>query len=170
MTSTPSLSRGMGKALRPYPCPASRTFSRRHRARRAGFTLMEVLAALLLIGIVLPVAMEGITRSVEAGSSAKRRAEAATLAEGKLNEVIILGSANLIDESGEFGPEWPGYMYAVTSQTQDYNDALGLIEVTVTVTWPERGDQRALKVTSLMVDANATTPASTTPSRTGGLQ
>lgn len=146
------------------------TRSSHRRASRQGFTLMEVLAALLLIGIVLPVAMEGITRSVEAGSSAKRRAEAATLAEGKLNEVIILGSTNLIDESGEFGPEWPGYMYAVTSQTQDYNDALGLIEVTVTVTWPERGDQRALKVTSLMVDANATTPASAPAARTGGLQ
>jgi prepilin-type N-terminal cleavage/methylation domain-containing protein len=31
------------------------------RAHRAGFTLIEVLAALVILGIVLPVAMRGVS-------------------------------------------------------------------------------------------------------------
>jgi len=131
---------------------------------------MEVLAALLLIGIVLPIAMEGISRSVEAGSSAKRRAEAATLAEGKLNELLLYGSTNLIDESGEFGPDWPGYQYSVSTETRDYNDALGMLQVTVTVTWPERGDQRRLRLSTLIIDSDSITPVTTSPPRAGGAQ
>ena len=56
--------------------------------RRRGFTLIEVLAALLLIGIVLPVIMQGFSIATRVGSTAKRRTEAGALADAKLTELV----------------------------------------------------------------------------------
>ncbi|MEZ0264358.1 MAG: prepilin-type N-terminal cleavage/methylation domain-containing protein [Phycisphaerae bacterium] len=136
------------------------------RVRRSGgFTLMEVLAALLLIGLVLPVALDGIGRCVDAGNAAKRRAEAATLAEARLNEVLVSTAPNLAAGSGEFGPEWPGYKWDVQSVSTDFN----LYEVTVTVTWAERGGEKSLHLSTLMHDTAAAAQVSA-PVRAGGAQ
>ena len=48
---------------------------------RRAFTLVEVLAALLLVSIALPVAMKGVSTCSNLASSARRRAEAGGLAE-----------------------------------------------------------------------------------------
>jgi len=48
-----------------------------HHHRRAGFTLVEVLATIMLLAIVLPVAMRGVTISTQTASTARRRTEAA---------------------------------------------------------------------------------------------
>ncbi|HYE19584.1 MAG TPA: prepilin-type N-terminal cleavage/methylation domain-containing protein [Tepidisphaeraceae bacterium] len=136
--------------------------------RSGGFTLMEVLAALLLIGLVLPVALDGIGRCVDAGSAAKRRAEAATLAEAKLNEVLVTATPNLATGSGEFGVEWPGYKWDVQSVSTDFN----LYEITVTVTWAERGGEKSLRLSTLMHDAAAAAEGSqvSAPVSAGGAQ
>src|SRR4051794_29563395 len=66
-------------------------FRERGRVARGagrGFTLVEVLATIALIAIVLPVAMYGIQLCLQTSSAAKRQAEAATLAEGKLQELV----------------------------------------------------------------------------------
>ena len=58
-------------------------------ARRAGFTLAEVLAALLFMAIVIPVALQGIKIANQAGQVAVRKTEAARVAERVLNESIV---------------------------------------------------------------------------------
>src|SRR5690348_6677471 len=58
-------------------------------AGRQGFTLVEVLAALVILGIVLPVAMRGVSLSLAAASNAKHMNVAAQLADQKLNEVVL---------------------------------------------------------------------------------
>jgi prepilin-type N-terminal cleavage/methylation domain-containing protein len=65
--------------------PASRCAARR---RPRGFTLVEALAALLLVAIVLPVVMRGVTVASRAAASARRNTEAASLAQSKLNELV----------------------------------------------------------------------------------
>src|SRR5437899_934923 len=57
--------------------------------RTAAFTLAEVLAALLFMAIVIPVALEGMHVASRAGSVAVRKREAARVAERLLNESII---------------------------------------------------------------------------------
>ena len=52
---------------------------------RAGFTLAEVLAALLFMAIVIPVAVQGLQIASRAGSVSERKALGARLAESKLN-------------------------------------------------------------------------------------
>jgi type II secretory pathway pseudopilin PulG len=55
----------------------------------AGFTLAEVLAALLFMGIVIPVAVEGLQLANRVGQVAQRKGEAARVAERILNETIV---------------------------------------------------------------------------------
>ena len=58
-------------------------------ANRAGFTLAEVLAALLFMAIVIPVAVEGVRVASLAGQVGERKATAARIAERLLNELVV---------------------------------------------------------------------------------
>ena len=60
---------------------------RRVRSRK-GFTLIEVLVAIILMGLVLPAAMRGVTIAARAGALAKHRTEASALASSKLQEIL----------------------------------------------------------------------------------
>ena len=126
---------------------------RRHLHLRRGITLMEVLATLLLVGIVLPVAMHGITLSMQAASSARHRTEAAQLAEWKLNELLALRDANTLSGSGTFGDDWPEYRWEAESTQADY----GTYDVAVTVRWAERGQERSLTLASIVYPNGAVT-------------
>lgn len=68
--------------------PISAAASRNANAR-AGFTLAEVLAALVFMAIVIPVALEGMHVASRAGSVANRKAAAARVAQRILNETIV---------------------------------------------------------------------------------
>ena len=68
--------------------------SGRGRATDAGFTLVEVLAALLFMAIVIPVAVEGLHVASLAGTVAQRKGAAARVAERILNESIITTNWN----------------------------------------------------------------------------
>jgi Tfp pilus assembly protein PilV len=57
--------------------------------RKSGFTLAEVLAALLFMAIVVPVAMQGLHIASLAGAVAQRKGEAARIAQKVLNESLI---------------------------------------------------------------------------------
>ena len=116
------------------------------RASLRAFTLIEVLATMLLLAIVLPAVMSGISLAVRAGSFSRRSLEAATLAESKLAE---LGIAPLVTEgsqSGDFGSDHPGFRWTSVVMTREE----GLLEVTVIVTWSDRGMERALPMTTLV--------------------
>jgi general secretion pathway protein I len=67
----------------------SPTYCKPGCARRAGFTLAEVLAALLFMAIVIPVALQGISIANRAGQVALRKTEAARVAERVLNESLV---------------------------------------------------------------------------------
>ena len=64
-----------------------------HHAKRtrAAFTLAEVLAALLFMAIVIPVAVEALRIANLAGQVGERKAVAARIAERVLNEFTIIG-------------------------------------------------------------------------------
>ena len=59
------------------------------KARQAGFTLAEALAALTFMAILIPVALEGLHVASRAGEVAARKSEAALVAESVLNEAVV---------------------------------------------------------------------------------
>src|SRR5258708_37139450 len=68
--------------------PHSRAVVRR-RCDEGGYTLAEVLAALLFMAILIPVTMHGVSVSSRAGVLGQRKATAMRIAERVLDESII---------------------------------------------------------------------------------
>src|SRR6266446_4106339 len=66
----------------------------------AGFTLAEVLAALVFMAILIPVALEGLSIASRAGEVAVRKSEAALVAERILNENIVTTNWNTAVQNG----------------------------------------------------------------------
>ena len=126
------------------------------RRRRAGFTLVEVLASLVIMGIVLPFAMRGASLAMHAGSVARHQAEAATLGEAKLTEMVSMGS--WADASqGDFGNDFPQYRWNMENTQRD----IGVTELILSVIWQERGEDRSVKLSTFVYipTGNASTGA-----------
>jgi prepilin-type N-terminal cleavage/methylation domain-containing protein len=121
------------------------------RLIRRGFTLVEVLATLLLIAIVLPAVMRGIVLASAAADAAKHRTVAQSLAQSKLADIISSGdwqSSSTL--SGDFSPDAPDYKWGATiaDWAQD-TQGVGLEEIDITVSWNERGASKSLTISSL---------------------
>jgi len=61
------------------------------RGRPGGFTFIELLATVVLIGIIMPVAMGSIGLCTRLGGQSRRQIEAACLANTKLTELRAIG-------------------------------------------------------------------------------
>lgn len=59
------------------------------RPARGGFTLVEVLAALVFMAIVIPTAVHGLRVANEAGQVGHRKAIATRVAEQTINELVV---------------------------------------------------------------------------------
>ena len=123
-------------------------------ARRA-FTLVEVLAAMMLMAIVLPVALRGVSLALSAGSHARYLSEAAALAEAKLNELVTAEPLGVTQTSGDFGTDWPNYRWEAATLARDFS----MTEVQVSVFWIERGEERSISVATLMLIEDQTATA-----------
>jgi prepilin-type N-terminal cleavage/methylation domain-containing protein len=125
-----------------------------------GFTLIEVLVTLLLIAIVIPTVMKGMTLGGKTADQARHRNEAVELAEGELGTILSSQSWQNGSQSGDFNPNWPGYTWesSVAAWPGDTAGA-GLQEIDLTVKWTE-GSQPASIVLSSLAYARVQ-PAST---------
>src|SRR5947209_548997 len=72
----------------------NRAHTKNNSRQTCGFTLAEVLAALVFMAILIPVAIEGLTIASRSGEVAARKAEAALIAQSILNESIVTTNWN----------------------------------------------------------------------------
>ncbi len=130
--------------------PSPQPFPRWGEGARSAFTLVEVLAALLLIAIVLPVVMQGISLATNAASDARRRTEAAGLAESKLDEVVATRQWLAGSLSGDFTPDWPDYRWEASLQPYA-NDSSGksVQQIDLRVIWTARNREQSVSVSTL---------------------
>jgi general secretion pathway protein I len=127
-------------------CPTSR-----HRC--PAFTLVEVLAALLLVAIVVPVVMQGVSLATGAASSAKRRTEGASLAQSKMAEILaterwrggVLSGQFDADDGHNAGDY--GWRAEVTPWTEPY-----VKELAVHVTWDRSNVEQSVTLTTLVYE------------------
>lgn len=125
--------------------------------RAAAFTLPEVLATLVLIGIVVPVAMSGISLALAAAGHARNTAQAASLGEAKLMELVATGQWAMSGSAGDFGTDWPQYRWTSQITNRDFN----VSEIILVVTWTERGTEQSAVVSTLVYDTSLTTTSET---------
>ncbi|MFB3894065.1 MAG: prepilin-type N-terminal cleavage/methylation domain-containing protein [Phycisphaerae bacterium] len=124
-----------------------------------GFTFVEALATIALIAIVMPSVMSGITACLTAGESARQQAQAASLAHGKLMELVAGAQWQQATLGGDFGDQWPGFRWA--AQISDW-DGSKLVQLDVTVLWQARNKLRTLTLTTLVPAASAPTGSTST--------
>lgn len=116
----------------------------------AGFTLMEVLAAMALLAFILPAVMKGISIATVLASDSTRKITAAELAENRLAEVLLLEEWKDGSARGDFGDEYPGYRWTMT--TSDWNE-VGLKQIELSVAWTQRGYDKEFLLTTLMYES-----------------
>lgn len=117
--------------------------SRRSRA----FTLVEVLAALLMMAIVIPVAMEGMSIASRAGVMGTRKAAAMRVAERLLEELVI---GNQLQQSSSSGAIEDGdTTYPWTMRTEAWSED-AMLQLTVTVNFVVRGNTYDVSVSTLL--------------------
>ncbi|HTZ21261.1 MAG TPA: prepilin-type N-terminal cleavage/methylation domain-containing protein [Opitutaceae bacterium] len=104
--------------------------SRAHSHLHRGFTLAEVLAALLLMAIIVPVALQGVQIASRAGTLGQRKAAAMRVAERVLNE--LLATDGLTQSTGSGTVAEGDQSYAWTMQTETWpEDAMNVVTVRV---------------------------------------
>jgi type II secretory pathway pseudopilin PulG len=74
-------------------------FAMRHK-RSAGFTLVEVLAALTFMAVVIPVAIAAMHVAGLSGVVAQRKAVAARIADRVLNENVVTSGSGALAQNG----------------------------------------------------------------------
>jgi general secretion pathway protein I len=134
------------------------------RRRRSGFTLVEVLAAMVMIAIVLPVIMRGITLATSAASYSRHRTAAAALASLKLNELVATGAWQSGGLSGDFSTEFPGYQWSATVGDWTESD---LRQLDVHVTWGAGQSDQSVTLTTLIYPNAPTGAAAPAPQPAG---
>ena len=140
----------------PGPLPRGEGVKRRHAG---GFSLLEVLAALLLVAIVLPVLMGALNTATHIGGLAQDRAEAARLAENKINEILLDESWQFGDDTGEFEVEdeetGQSGRYTWVLQVEEWLDP-SVRKLTMTVRWERRGRPQTITLTTAVHDESDT--------------
>lgn len=124
-----------------------------------GFTLIEVLVTVALMGIVLPVALRGISIATSSARYARNAAEAATLGQTKLNEIVALiqiQQSNSLGSTGDFGNLWPQYTWVFEEIS---NTELACIEATLAVLWNEPAGPRMVRLSTIIQDPVAAADA-----------
>jgi general secretion pathway protein I len=108
-----------------------------------GFTLLEVMVAMAIIAIALTAVLGSQSQSVSLASEAKFYTTAAFLAQGKMAEIRLKKPDDLTSDSGDFGEDFPGYLWQVTLSSvnldnmEDITDRFA--QVDLEISWGEDG-------------------------------
>jgi general secretion pathway protein I len=115
-----------------------------------GFTLLEVLVALVLIALSVTVIMQLFSANLRSLSASEDYTAAVVKAETRMRELLESGPF-VEGESREEGPEGFAYDVAIREALPEKTEGLGvrLVEVELTLRWKMGSRERALTLKSL---------------------
>ena len=119
---------------------------------RGRFTLVEVLVALLVTAVVIPVALRALLTVGALGEAASYRRQGADLADFKLRELVATATWAAADSSGDFGEDYPGYTWELVTDTWTEGE-IALRRLDLTVRGPARVGQTAITLTTLVPES-----------------
>lgn len=144
--------------MKPHASPLTRRRCFRGRGPFRGFTLIEVLVAMILVAVVLTVSMEGISIATRVTADARRRDAASTLAAGKLDEIVATSAWQDGQMAGDFGPDLKDYRWA--AEIRPWGNGT-MNELAVLVYWSSRRGEESATITTLIVSDSSTTTTTT---------
>jgi len=113
----------------------------------AAFTLAEVLAAMLFLAIVVPVAVEALHVSSLAGEVAARKGAAARIADRILNESLVTTNWSSGAQSGTIPEGALDFNWTLTTQSWP-KDSMQML--TAEVKFPAQGRDYSVKLSTLV--------------------
>ena len=117
----------------------------------SGFTLAEVLAALVFMAILIPVALEGLHIASRAGEVATRKGEAALVAERVLNESIVTTNWNTTVQNGTVRQGIREFRWTLRNDPWDKDPNQNVIrQLSVEVTYAAQGKDYTLRASTLV--------------------
>ena len=126
-----------------------------NRRATAGFTLAEILAALLFLAIVIPAAVEALHVASLAGTVSARKGGAARVADRVLNECIVLTNWKGAAQRGTVTEGAQEFRWTLSRQNWT-TDPMQLL--TVEVTFSAQGRDYSVKLSTL-ADSETPNPA-----------
>ena len=110
------------------------------KARRsnAGFSLIEVMVAILILGVGLAALAHGITTALASSKESEMQTTAALYAAGKIEELRATGELEDGESDGDCGPELKSYRWEETISPADIS---GLHDVDVVIEDAQDGGQ-----------------------------
>ena len=114
--------------------------------RQSAFTLAEVLAALMFMAIVIPVAVEALHVAGVSGEVAVRKAEAARVADAVLNGNIVTTNWNQ-SATGTVMQNGHAYQWSLHNETWKADSAMDL--VTAQVDFSAQGRNFSVRLSTL---------------------
>ena len=131
--------------------------------RQEGFTLIEVLVALVVAVAAMTLLSQGFSTGARASTTAQFATRAAILGQRVITDLETGAVSSDGNQSGSFEDE-PDFTYRTTSET---GEVAGLNKITVTVKWQERNQDREYVLVRLLRTGSGTTSTTTpTPSTT----
>jgi general secretion pathway protein I len=115
---------------------------------KRGFTLIEVVVALAIAAIAFPTLLKAFSAGIKSYSLVESKTTAYYLLRLKMGQVEMTGYPDTGKTDGDFGND-SRYKWA-TEVTETDTDSLR--EVTVVITWQERGQDKSLQLSTYMAD------------------
>lgn len=113
------------------------------KKNNSGFTLLEVMVALLIIATSFIVLLHSRNQSVIAADYARHMTIATLLASEKMGEIDHGESLDAVEDAGNFGEEYPEYTWLTTVSDTAYEHVK---EIRVVVSWGEGKGQRSVEL------------------------
>lgn len=139
---------------------AGKFFPIQVRSRGDGFTLAEVLAALLFMAILIPITMQAVSVASRAGTLGQRKAIAMRIAERVLEEQIVTHQIGTGVPYGSIVEGDTTYPWSLKSDPWTEDTAISLTLVSVRVEFTVQGNVYDVAVSTLY-DPNAATMVTT---------
>ena len=99
-----------------------------------GFTLLEVMVTLAIVGIALVAILRSFAMSVDVSNESSNLSVATLLAKWKMGETEGQGFPDVGDTGGDFGDEYPGFRWERAVSETGVKE---LRKAAVTVMWQE---------------------------------
>ena len=121
------------------------------RRSTAGFTLAEVLAALLFMAIVIPAALEGMHIASLAGTVAARKGEAARVAQRLLTESLVTTNWSQSSQSGTLTEGQRQFAWTMHSDPWTQDPSQNVIrQLSVEVRFAAQGQDYSVRMSTLV--------------------
>ena len=141
---------------------AINSISKRNQAK--GFTLAEVMAALVFMAIVIPLALQALSIAGRAGEVAARKQEAALVAERVLNENIVTTNWDKAVQNGTIRQGLLDFRWMLRSEpwNEDPNQS-NLRLLSIEVLFDAQGRDYSVKLSTLVDNTSTFSQTNSTP-------